>query len=412
MKTLPRRILRCAAGILLLGLVASPSGTAASQSGSSNEHRGELVSATPMRTYYSAQEVRAALRAAEFDAGAVRYGVDTYRLVYRTVDVAGRPSTASGLVVLPRNDQRDLRTVSYAPGTTTYRPDSPSMPAQDGWAQAPAITYAAAGFAAVSPDYLGLGVGPGLHPWMDIPSETTASLDLLRAAREFVPRKGRVLTRQVLVTGFSQGASAALGLGRELRAGGDPWFRLAALAPISGAYHLGGSEIPALLGGRLDPKLSVIYSALLLVSFNRQHHLYNDPADVFRPRYAGRVEDLFNGSTPGQVLFRGTPATLDELLTPRGFALLRHPSPRLAAALRITDEVCWGWSPGVPVRLFQIVRDEQAANSNTTRCVAELRAGDAGPRLTTFTKGRYHGSAHLSSNVQGTAAVVRWFAQR
>jgi hypothetical protein len=105
-----------------------------------------------------------------------------------------------------------------------------------------------------------------------------------------------------------------------------------------------------------------------------------------------------------------TPATLDDLLTARGVALLARPSAPLAAALRTTDAVCRGWAPGVPVRLFQIVKDEQAANTDAARCVAELRAGGTGPSLITFRKGRYHGSAHLSSNVQGTAATVRWFA--
>ncbi|MFF4352742.1 hypothetical protein [Streptomyces sp. NPDC001530] len=41
---------------------------------------------------------------------------------------------------------------------------------------------------------------------------------------------------EVLVTGFSQGASAALGLAREFQDGADPRFRLQAVAPVSGAY--------------------------------------------------------------------------------------------------------------------------------------------------------------------------------
>ncbi|MGY0236623.1 alpha/beta hydrolase family protein [Longispora urticae] len=402
---------RVTAGLLLTGLVAGTLGTAAGPATAAGDTRGRLVSATAMRTYHSADEVAAELRGAEFDAGAVRYGVDTYRLVYRTVDVAGRPTTASGLVALPRNHVRELRTVSYAHGTTTYRGDAPSAPAEDGWAQAPALTYAAAGFAAVVPDYLGMGTGPGLHPWMHIPSETTASLDLLRAAREFVPTKGKALKRQVLAAGFSQGASAALGLGRELEAGGDPWFRLAAVAPISGAYDFRGAEIPALLNKELEPKLSVLYTALFLVTFNRRAHFYTDPAEVFQDGYAHKIEALFDGSVPGQVLFRETPETLKDLLKPRGFDLLRNPPASLAAELRVTDAVCSDWTPKAPVRLFEIVKDEQAANANTARCAASLRGHGVDPHLTTFTEGAYNGSAHLSSNIQGTAATVRWFAE-
>ena len=210
--------------------------TSASSSASQVDDRGELVSAEHLRTV-PAEQAAAELASDGFDTGTVRYGVDTYRLVYRTIDARGRPTVASGLLVLPRNDARRLRTVSFTHGTELFKGDAPSL-ATDVWGSAPAITYASAGFAAVAPDYLGLGVGPGTHPWMDVPSETTASLDMLRAARRLVARTGRELRREVFVTGFSQGASAAMGLARALQAGADRWFQLAAVAPISGAYDL------------------------------------------------------------------------------------------------------------------------------------------------------------------------------
>ncbi|MFI2207540.1 hypothetical protein ACH47Z_44235 [Streptomyces sp. NPDC020192] len=52
------------------------------------------------------------------------------------------------------------------------------------------VMFAGAGFAAVAPDYLGLGLGTGLHPYMDIGSETTVSVDMLKAARAFEAEKG------------------------------------------------------------------------------------------------------------------------------------------------------------------------------------------------------------------------------
>jgi hypothetical protein len=47
--------------------------------------------------------VRSELTADGFDASAVRYGVRSFRLVYRTVDSRGRPTTASGLQVVNAN---------------------------------------------------------------------------------------------------------------------------------------------------------------------------------------------------------------------------------------------------------------------------------------------------------------------
>ena len=49
--------------------------------------------------------------------------------------------------------------------------------------RAAAFPLAAAGYATTAPDYIGLGAGEGVHPYDDIPSEVSASVDALRASR-------------------------------------------------------------------------------------------------------------------------------------------------------------------------------------------------------------------------------------
>ncbi|WP_131741575.1 alpha/beta hydrolase family protein [Actinomadura roseirufa] len=374
-----------------------------------SQRRGEPVSVTPLK-HMSAEEIRTWLAGEKFDTESVRYGVDTYRIVYTTVDTRQRATTASGLLVLPRNGTRRLRTVSYTHGTTSYKPDAPSR-SEGVFSPGPAITYGAAGFAAVAPDYLGLGMGPGVHPWKDVPSETSASLDMLRAAGRFVPRAGRSLDGQVLVTGFSQGASSALGLARALQEGAEPRFRLRALAPISGGYDFRGAELPSLLNGELPPKMAVAYVSYLFTSWNRIHGgLYRTPSELFQEPYAGRVEGYFDGTTPGPVMLKGLPGTLDELLTPQGFALLRHPTGTFAEALAVDAEVCTAWTPRVPTRLYKISQDDQATTDNTAHCEAGFAA--RGRRVPVIDVGdrTYGGSRHLGSNLAGTTLALRWFA--
>ncbi|MET8022337.1 lipase [Streptomyces decoyicus] len=370
--------------------------------------RGTLVSAEKLYTLATPQAVAGELGDAGFGDGAVRHGVVAYRLVYRTVDPHGQLTTASGLFVLPLNSERWLQAVSFEHGTGSHKDDSPSMQ-RGAFVSAPVIAHASAGAAGVAPDYLGLGKGPGLHPWMDIGSETTASLDMLRAARAFAPRTGHVLERKVMATGFSQGASAALGLGRALQAGEDRWFRLGALAPVSGAYDFGGTELPAFLKGRLEPKSSVLYAAYTLVAFQRLHDIYDRPGEVFRAPYDSTVEALFDGAHTGEQLMRGLPGTLGELLTEHGRELLAHPTGPLAAALRTTDAVCTDWAPRAPVRLYKATGDEQAVTTNTEHCQdALLRNGVDAPVIDLGALD-YHGSRHLGSNVAATSAIVRWF---
>lgn len=381
--------------------------------------RGQLVSETPLRTLATTAAVRSELVADGFDPAEDRYGVRTYRLVYRTVDPAGHPTTASGLVAMPIGAAGRLPVVSFTHGTETSRGDGPSEQ-PTGFEPAPAYTYASAGFAVSDPDYLGLGTGPGLQPWFDAPSETTAALDMLRATRAFAARQGRAVGRDVMISGFSQGASAALGLGRALQDHADGWFRLGALAPISGAYAFRQVELPAVLGGelvRLNPnkalgaKYTVIYTALMFVAFNRVHQIYRSPAEVFRSPYAATIEALLDGNHTAEQLFSGTPTTLAELLTPHGLALMAHPAGGLAAELATADSVCTGWTPAAPTRLYYATGDEQAVNGSTFSCQARFAAHGARIPAVNLGTPDNQGSRHLGSNAAGTATIVRWFLQ-
>jgi hypothetical protein len=399
---------------------AAPSAGPPSQAGGplAPASRGQLVSVTPLRTLATAAAVRSELTADGFDASAVRYGVRSFRLVYRTVDSRGRPATASGLMVLPADGARQLTVVSYTHGTETYRGDAPSLQ-PSGFEPAPGYTFAAAGFAVSEPDYLGLGTGPGLQPYLDLPSETAAALDMLRAVRHYLLAHGDTARRDVLATGFSQGAPAALGLGRALQEGADPWFRIGALAPISGPYDLPGAEVPAITDGdlvRLNPdpqlgaKYSVLYAAFGLVALNRVYDVYSSPAQVFKPPYAGTIETLLDGNHTSEQLIAGTPGQLSDLLTARGFAMLRHPAGALAAALEADSSAC-EWAPRVPTRLYLATDDEQVVNANTWHCQAAFAAHGTPVTAVNLGAPDHAGSRHFGSNVAGTAQIVRWFAQ-
>ncbi len=371
--------------------------------------RGTLIDAEPLYTLATAGDAAEELDRAGFDGDVARYGVNAYRLVYHTVDEQGRPTVASGLLALPRTRDTALYPVSFTHGTGVNRNDAPSMTRRD-FVSGATISYAAAGFAGVAPDYLGMALGPGPHPYMDVPSETTASLDMLRAARAFAPSAGHSLRPDVLATGFSQGAAAALGLGRALQEGADDWFRLAALAPVSGPYDLAGTELPALLDGRLDPKMSTVYTAYTLVAFHRlDGGMYDEPGEVFRSPYDDTMEELFDGTHSGAEIRAGIPDTVDELLTPHGRRVLESPDGAFAETLHEAGEVCADWAPRVPTRLYLATDDEQVLTDNTEWCHDALRTAGARPRLVDLGTTDYAGSRHLGSSVAATTATIAWF---
>jgi len=336
--------------------------------------RGSVISVDPVASF-SAAKLAQYLKIIKLGSWSplVHYGVDGYRVLYRTISVTGSPTIASGLIVLPRRAARTLRTVEFEHGTTVARRDAPSFnPQSDG--QLTGLVAASAGFAAVAPDYLGLGAGPGHHPFMHATSEAGASLDMLRASLTIAARHGRRLDPRVFVTGFSQGGQAAMALGQVLQQGADPRLRLGALAPVSGTYDIAHAEIPAMFSGQIAPKSATFYLPYWLLAWNRIYHLYQRPAQAFRAPYYHTMPILFDGYHT--VAQSDLAPTVRALLTPRTLRLLHHPTGGLLRGLTINDATC-GWHPNVPVRLYAARGDRDSVIANAWHCQAALAAHGA-----------------------------------
>ncbi|GGS19094.1 hypothetical protein Snoj_73980 [Streptomyces nojiriensis] len=385
-------------GIAAPAALAAPAARAAASDASAA--RGALVSVVPLDTL-DRDQVVAELGTLGIDPATVRYGVRAYRLTYATVDPQGRPTTATGLLVLPRGGPHRLDLVSDTHGTVATRDDAPSGGA--GSNRLTPYLHASAGRAVAAPDYLGLGGGPGSHPYMDTRSSVTASVDMLKAARTAADRLGRPVSRDVYATGFSQGGQVAMALGRELSRGRDG-LRLRALAPMAGPHDLLGTEFPGLTDGRVDPRVGVFYLSYFLTAQNRLHPLYEDPAEVFRTPYAQAVEGLFDGSHQPQDIVAALPATPQELLTPQWAENIRSPRGALLEAIRANDGVC-DWKPAAPVRLYAGGADTDVPAANSRACAADLAAH--GVRAKVVDQGP--DADHTATAVRSAPQVVRWF---
>jgi pimeloyl-ACP methyl ester carboxylesterase len=384
-----RTIAAAAGGTILLG------GPIAAVACPPAEHlRGSIVTEHRVQRLTAAQ-VRENLKQNDMDASQVKYGVDAYQIVYRTTDLHGASTTASGLIVLPRNGQHRLRVVNYTHGTMAGKSEAPSV--DDHGKSSEGLMLASAGYAAVEPDYLGLGLGPGHHPYLNSRTETSASIDMLKAAFSFAD--GRFDPR-VLVTGFSQGGKVAMLVGKALQGREIPGVRLAALAPISGPYDLMQAEMPAIFDGQLSQAEATYYITYLLTSWNRIYHLYDKPSEAFQKPYDTTLVPLYDGNHTDDEIFAKLPATPEQLLTPKFLELLKHPTGRLADALQVNDNSCTGWEPTVPTRIYASHGDEVVSIQNAYSCLRHL------PNATLVDVGNLQ---HLDSGRHGLAAALRFF---
>ncbi|MRH86828.1 alpha/beta hydrolase [Nocardia sp. SYP-A9097] len=124
--------------------------------------------------------------------------------------------------------------------------------------------FASKGFAVVAPDYLGLGLyETGPHPYLELRTEATATIDLVRAARSANPE----LSRTWAVAGTSQGGHAALGTSSvQVAAAPDLDFRgTVAVDPASDVEKvlpIAGPWVPELSGKTGDDVNGFVVSIL------------------------------------------------------------------------------------------------------------------------------------------------------
>lgn len=180
------------------------------------------------------------------------------------------------------------------------------------------------------------------------------------------------------ITGFSQGGQGAMVLGRALQSGVDRRFSLGALAPISGPYDVLGAELPGIFDGSVSPGSAMFYLSYWTVAMNRTHHIYSDPAEVFKAPYASTIEKLLDGSTDDDVVAKSLPAKLSDLFTDAYLKRVRHPSGGLLEAAHASDGAC-DWRPRVPVSLYAGTADTDVPIANAESCRRDLR--DEGARV-------------------------------
>lgn len=220
------------------------------------------------------------------------YGVNVYKVVYNTVSYDSTGTTASGLVAFPIGLDCKLPIVSYAHSPTGNREFVPSRLA--GQEALIALVLGSNGNIAISPDYLGMGDSPGKHPFMHAKSEATASIDLVRAARELADTVGVQKNGEVLFSGYSQGGQAAMAahkLAQEKLAGE---IDVTASFPMSGPYSMSGVTMPDMLTNPQYPEPAFLAS--IVYSYTKIYSLYDTITEILASPYDTLLPPIFEGS--------------------------------------------------------------------------------------------------------------------
>ena len=318
----------------------------------------------------------------------VEYDVSLYKIVYTTIDANENPTIASGALAIPNtNECTDFPLAVYQHGTVLNKEDVPSR--DNGEAILPKI-FASGGYYALTPDYIGLGDSPGLHPYVHAASEATAAIDMMRAVRQFLNDSLGVQDNgELFITGYSQGGHGAMALHKYIEDNNMlEEFNVIASAPASGPYALSESQMNLIISN--EPYSNPGYLVYTMSSYEMVYgDIYNEYIDILQSPYDVIVVHFFDGNNTTLYMDDLNPLLpnqVQDLMQPDYYAdLIANENHPLRLALIDNDN--YNWVPERPITMYYCTEDEQVTFENsltaldymTTNGAENVEAINAGP---------------------------------
>ena len=287
------------------------------------------------------------------------YGVRTYKIIYHTVAADSSPTTASGLMIVPQGTPCRVPILSYQHNEITRKSDAPSRYRNEWYV---GLAASSIGFITVLPDYLGLGDGPGLHPFLHLQSEATAVIDMIRAAKEVVDTTGAQPNSQLFLGGYSEGGYATMAAHQYIQTYLDTVMHVTASAAIAGYYDMSGSMVKQILSDSIyNQPYNLPY---LLFGYNSVYHYYTADSDMLVYPYAGTLYPLFNGSKAGYQINAQMPNVPKHIMRQDQLDSIKNDTTNFFRLLLKKNDA-YNWSPTSPLHLFFCNADEIVPYQNT-----------------------------------------------
>ena len=296
------------------------------------------------------------------DENTTVFGYTAYKIPYTTMDEKGIEVAASGLMVVPVGlpevvtEQIGFSLVSDDHGTIFANDEAPGVigektSAPDGSA---IILTALAGFVTLQPDYIGFGdSNDHYHPFVLKKSLANATVDFIKAAREFASDNAIKLNGQLFLTGYSEGGYATVATLQKIEEEGD--LNVAIAAPMAGPYAM--KEMA--MGVLSQPTLTVP-SFMANVGYAYAKAYDKAVSEVINEPYASKLATLFDGSLTRteidpQLTTKTTEA--DGLFSP---ALVNDffSDPDNWFKQAVTENNVHTWAPQTPVKLVHCLGDD------------------------------------------------------
>lgn len=279
-------------------------------------------------------------------------GLKSYKIVYNTVGWDSSATIASGVVFVPQGLTCKSPIMVYNHGTMLKRSQAPS---NMGGEYLIGVATSADGMVVAMPDYLGLGESPGIHPYHHAHSEATCVIDMIRATRELSVVLDYGLNDQVFLTGYSQGGHVTMATHKLIESSFSSEFKIAASAPLSGAYQLSGVQAEVIT--RDSSYGAPGYLPFIINTFNTVYNLYPSYSDIYKSPYDVLIPPFFDGNYSIGQLENVIPDTPKAILLPSVLSDFEN-NPNNPFRLTLEENNLYNWSPIAPMRMYYCEADE------------------------------------------------------
>ena len=311
-------------------------------------------------------------------------GIKVYKLVYKTKNTDGQEIQASGALIYPVKTGTSAM-ISIQHGTIRTDAEAPSYFATSSEANIAGSLFASLGYIIAYPDYIGYGTSNTVpHPYEHRSSLASASLDMIRASKEFVKQQNVGWDERLYIAGYSAGGFATMSLQKKIEEETGSEFNLKASSCGAGAYdktafmkYLIGTKT----GGTVSSNQLYLWTML---TYDRLYGLNRTLSTYFKEPYLALIQaqkDKASINVSLNTIFTDTFVKGIADGTDTGF---------LNA---VKDNDVYDWKPKTPTRLYHGTADQLVFYFNSQNAVNAMKARGATNVELIPLNGKDHGTA-------------------
>jgi len=311
-------------------------------------------------------------------------GIKVFKVVYKTKNIDGKEIQASGAVIYPVKTG-SLAMISIQHGTIRNDQDAPSYFGNNSEANVAGSLFASLGYVIAYPDYIGYGESKSLpHPYEHRASLASASLDMIRASKEFLKEQKITWDERLYIAGYSAGGFATMSLQKKIEEETGSEFNLRASSCGAGAYDK-TAFMKYLISTKTTGQVSSNQLYLwTLLTYDRLYGLNRPMTQYFKEPYAGLIQTSKDNASVS--------VSLNTIFTD---AFAKGVSDRSDTGFlnAVKDNDVYDWKPKTPTRLYHGDADQLVFYFNSQNAFNAMKARGATNVEIVPLKGKGHDTA-------------------